>query len=59
MSEGTERFLEARERRARDPCAHLSDAGAAMERPDYLDAWFNTVNWDEVNRRFEQAQRNS
>lgn len=25
-------------------------------RPDYLNAWWNTVNWDEVNRRFEQAQ---
>jgi Fe-Mn family superoxide dismutase len=25
-------------------------------RPDYLAAWWNTVNWDEVNRRFEQAQ---
>ena len=24
-------------------------------RPDYLDAWFNTVNWDEVNRRYQQA----
>jgi Fe-Mn family superoxide dismutase len=28
-------------------------------RPDYLDAWFNTVNWDEVNRRFERAGRTS
>ena len=25
-------------------------------RPDYLAAWWNTVNWDEVNRRFEAAQ---
>jgi superoxide dismutase, Fe-Mn family len=24
-------------------------------RPDYLDAWFNTVNWDEVNRRYQRA----
>ncbi|HEX8903979.1 MAG TPA: superoxide dismutase, partial [Longimicrobiaceae bacterium] len=24
-------------------------------RPDYLDAWFNTVNWDEVNARFKRA----
>jgi Fe-Mn family superoxide dismutase len=26
-------------------------------RPDYLAAWWNTVNWDEVNRRFAQAGR--
>jgi superoxide dismutase, Fe-Mn family len=25
------------------------------KRPDYLDAWFNTVNWDEVSRRYESA----
>jgi Fe-Mn family superoxide dismutase len=24
-------------------------------RPDYLEAWFNTVNWDEVARRYESA----
>ncbi|HEU4562837.1 MAG TPA: superoxide dismutase [Longimicrobium sp.] len=24
-------------------------------RPDYLEAWFNTVNWDEVNRRYKEA----
>jgi Fe-Mn family superoxide dismutase len=28
-------------------------------RPDYLDAWFNTVNWGEVNRRFERAGQTS
>ena len=27
------------------------------KRPDYLEAWFNTVNWDAVNRRFESAGR--
>ncbi len=26
-------------------------------RPDYLAAWWNTVNWDEINKRFEQAQK--
>jgi superoxide dismutase, Fe-Mn family len=26
-------------------------------RPDYLAAWWNTVNWDEINKRFAQAQQ--
>ncbi|HEX7051940.1 MAG TPA: superoxide dismutase [Longimicrobiales bacterium] len=26
-------------------------------RPDYLKAWWDIVNWDEVNRRLEQAGR--
>ena len=25
------------------------------KRPDYLEAWFNTVNWDYVNERYKQA----
>ncbi len=26
------------------------------KRPEYLAAWWNTVNWDEVNKRFQTAQ---
>jgi superoxide dismutase, Fe-Mn family len=26
------------------------------KRPDYLEAWFNTINWDEVNRRYNEAK---
>ncbi|HEY0020689.1 MAG TPA: superoxide dismutase [Longimicrobium sp.] len=28
-------------------------------RPDYLTAWFNTVNWDFVNQRYETARGHS
>ncbi|MGH2819893.1 MAG: superoxide dismutase, partial [Actinomycetota bacterium] len=25
------------------------------KRPDYIEAWWNVVDWDEVNRRFEAS----
>lgn len=28
-------------------------------RADYLNAWWNVVNWDEINKRFQQATRNA
>lgn len=28
-------------------------------RPDYLNAWWNVVNWNEINKRFEQASSNN
>ena len=27
------------------------------KRPDYLAAWWNTVNWDEINKRFAHASK--
>ena len=28
-------------------------------RPEYLAAWWNVVNWDEINKRFEQAKKSA
>jgi superoxide dismutase, Fe-Mn family len=28
-------------------------------RPDYLQAWWNVVNWDEINKRYEASQKQS
>ena len=28
-------------------------------RPDYLAAWWSVVNWEEINKRFEQAKRSA
>jgi superoxide dismutase, Fe-Mn family len=25
-------------------------------RPDYLEAWWNTLNWDEIGRRYSDAR---
>jgi Fe-Mn family superoxide dismutase len=27
------------------------------KRPDYVSAWWNIINWDDVSRRFDEARR--
>ena len=29
------------------------------KRPDYLAAWWNVINWEEINKRFETAQKHT